>query len=93
VTRTHSIAEARNNLPKLIRDAESGKTVEFTRRGEPVAVLIGRKDYDRLTSGRRGFVEAYAAFIRDVDLRELAIDTDAVFGSLRDRTTGRKVSL
>ncbi len=30
---SHSIAEARRNLPRLIREAEDGKTVELTRRG------------------------------------------------------------
>ncbi len=30
----HSIAEAPNNLPSLVRQAESGKAVELTRRGE-----------------------------------------------------------
>jgi len=38
----HSIAEARSNLPDLIKKAEAGTAVELTRRGEPVAVLIGR---------------------------------------------------
>ena len=36
----HSIAEARSSLPRLIREAESGKPVELTRRGQPVAVLV-----------------------------------------------------
>ena len=32
MTKKHSIAEARRNLPRLIREAEHGKTVELTRR-------------------------------------------------------------
>ena len=43
ITDRQSIAEARRNLPSLIREAESGKAVELTRRGEPVAVLISCK--------------------------------------------------
>ena len=43
MARQHSIAEARSSLPSLVREAESGKAVELTRRGEPVAVLIGRR--------------------------------------------------
>ena len=39
MSRRHSIAEARNHLPELVRQAESGKPVELTRRGEPVAEL------------------------------------------------------
>jgi prevent-host-death family protein len=41
VTERHSIAEARRNFLSLVHDAENGKAVEITRRGEPVAVLIG----------------------------------------------------
>ena len=36
-----------------MREAESGEAVELTRRSEPVAVLIGRKQYARLTSKHR----------------------------------------
>ena len=65
----------------------------MTRRGEPVAVLIGRREYERLTSARRSFSEAYDDFTREFDLSELAIDTDEVFGSIRDTSRGRDVDL
>ena len=58
----HSIAEARRNLPALIREAENGKEVELTRRGEPVAMLISHRAFKHLTSIRRGFVAAYRDF-------------------------------
>lgn len=89
----HSIADARANLPKLVRAAEAGKAVELTRRGEPVAVLVGRTEYDRLTSRRGNFAEAYAGFVREVDLEKLTIDPDEVFGDARERERGREVSL
>lgn len=91
--RRHSIAEARSNLPRLVREAESGKAVELTRRGEAVAVLIGRRDYDRLTAGPQRFSGAYTAFLRRVDLAKLAIDPDEMFGSLRETAAGREVPL
>jgi prevent-host-death family protein len=93
VARRHSIADARNSLPKLVRDAETGRTVELTRRGKPVAVLIGRRDYDRLSAGPRRFSEAYAAFLQGTDLKKLGLDPDELFGSLRDLAAGRDVSL
>ena len=37
--------------------------------------------------------DAYAAFARDVDLRQLAIDPDEVFGRARDNSRGRRVPL
>lgn len=91
--RRHSIADARNNLPSLVREAESGQAVELTRRGEPVAVLIGRRQYERLVSERRSFSEAYRDFKQEVGLEELEIDPDEVFAAARDTTLGRKVDL
>lgn len=88
-----SIAEARSNLPQLIREAEAGKVVELTRHGEGVAVLIGRKQYDHLVSGRRSFADAWADFAREVDLEALRIDPDAVFGDVRDDSAGRDPEL
>ena len=93
MTEKHSIAEARRNLPKLIREAERGKTVELTRRGDPVAVLVGRRAFERLAAGRRGFAEAYRDFKTTVDLVELALNPDELFASVRDTTPGRRVRL
>lgn len=89
----HSIAEARRNLPRLIRDAEHGKTVELTRRGESVAVLLGRRAFEQLSAGRRGFAQAYAEFVEAVDLAELAIDPDELFDGARDAAPGRDVRI
>ena len=93
MAKQHSISEARNNLPSLVREAESGKTVELTRRGEPVAVLIGRRQYERLTLKYRRFSEAYGDFTRENDLEELAIDPDELFAGARDDIHGREVNL
>lgn len=89
----HSIADARRNLPSLVRAAENGKAVEFTRRGEPVAILLGRLAFERLTSGRRGFGDAYREFARNVDLAELALDPYELLADVRETTTGREVRL
>jgi len=91
--RRYSIADARNNLPELVRQAESGKAVELTRRGEPVAVLVGRKEYDRLKSPSRTFGDAWAKFSRTIDLRQANIDPDEVFSDVRDATPGRDADL
>ena len=84
----HTIAEARRSLPRLVREAESGKPIELTRRAEPVAVLVGWQQYMRLTASRRKFSEAYGEFTQQVGLGELALDPDAVFADARDRTRG-----
>lgn len=89
----HSIAEARIQLPRLVREAEAGKAVELTRRGEGVAVLIGRQQYERLVARSRRFSEAWDAFTREFDIQELAIDPDEVFAGVRDREPGRDAGL
>lgn len=87
-----SIAQARGNLPQLIREAESGELIELTRRGESVAVLIGRKQYERLATRSRRFSDA-DEFTRDVNLAELAIDPDEIFNDVRDPRPGRDPGL
>ena len=93
MTRQHSIAEARRDLPRLIREAEGGMTVELTRRGQPVAVIVGRRLFDRLAAGRRGFADAYQDFTEAVDLSELALDPDGLFEGVRDKSPGRDIAL
>jgi antitoxin Phd len=93
VSEQHSIAEARSKLPQLVRDAEAGRAVELTRRGESVAVLIGRREYERLAARSRRFSEAWDDFRREIDLAELNIDPDQVFADVRDDAPGREVGL
>ena len=93
MTERYSIAEARRNLPSLVRDAENGKALEVTRRGEPVAVLIGHREFDRLTSGRQGFGNAYREFANAFELAGLALDPDELFGDVREESAGRNVRL
>lgn len=88
-----SIAVARSNLSQLVRDAESGDPIELTRRGESVAVLIGRKQYERLATRARRFSEAWREFSSEVEISELAIDPDQIFSGLRDPRPGREAGL
>ena len=43
-----SIADAKNQLPALIHQAEAGKPVTITRRGKPVAVVVSVQEYEHL---------------------------------------------
>jgi prevent-host-death family protein len=88
----YSVSEAKDSLPRLIRDAEAGQEVRLTRRGHPVAVLVGAQRYEELTLGRPSFAERYRAFRRDFDLESLDIDPDEIFGAVRDRDPGREFS-
>ena len=93
MTDRHSIAEARRNLPALIREAENGKQVELTRRGEPVAMLISHQAFKYLTSIRRGFVAAYLDFTSNIDVSNLELNPDELFGDVREETGGRDIPL
>ena len=93
MTEQHSIAEARRNLPTLVRDAENGAAIELTRRGKPVAVLIGQREFMRLTSRGSRFSDALRRFARDMHLAELALDPDELFREARPKEPGRDVHL
>lgn len=46
--KTVSIAEAKDGFTELVRSAEEGRPVTISRRGRPVAVLLGQAEYERL---------------------------------------------
>ena len=91
MTKKYSITETRRNLPRLVREAEHGKTVQLTRRGETVAVLVGLQKFEQLAAGRRSFAEAYREFKTTVGLGELDLDPDEIFEGVRDTAPGRQV--
>ena len=92
MSRRYSIAEARSRLPSIVDEAESGIAVELTRRGQPVAVLVSSREFERLRGKRLHFSDAYKKFLERHSLEEIGVESDFVV-STRDKTTGRKVSL
>lgn len=91
MSRKYSIAEARSSLPRIVDEAEAGLEVELTRRGQPVAVLVSRREFDRLRAQRRHFREAYRRFLDQFSLDEVGLEREVTFS--RDKSAGRKVSL
>jgi prevent-host-death family protein len=49
---TVSIAEAKNQLPRIVQQVETGSPVHITRHGKPVAVLVSEAEYERLRAGQ-----------------------------------------
>jgi prevent-host-death family protein len=82
MTRDLSIAHARNRLAALVREVEQGQLVRLTRRGQPVAVLLSLREYERLGPRRPDLWMAIEAFRRQRDLRHL--DVDEIFDGVRD---------
>ncbi|MBA3032564.1 MAG: type II toxin-antitoxin system Phd/YefM family antitoxin [Gammaproteobacteria bacterium] len=83
--RTCSIAEARNDLSGVVREAEAGRPVTLSRRGRPVAVIVSTRDYARVADSRRTVAEAIDEF-RD---RHAAALADENWLPERDQSPGR----
>lgn len=88
----YSIAEARNSLPRIVDRAEAGFSVQLTRRGKPVAVVISLPAFERLQGGRAHFADRYRAFLKKHSLKEAGLETGFA-ASLRAAGTGREVRL
>ena len=92
MSKHRSVADARRELPQLLREVEDGAQVQITRRGEPVAVLISLQEYRRLSGRGGGFLEAYQAWEADTEPADRALPED-YFDQIRDRSPGRPVDL
>jgi prevent-host-death family protein len=90
MSKQYSIAEARQDLAAIVHEAETTGPIHFTRRGKNVAVLLSQVDYEKLTSQRKDFWEAYQAFRISPDFAEVDVEPE-IFTS-RDTSSGRDVS-
>jgi prevent-host-death family protein len=84
--RAVSIAQARNDLPALVHEAER-HPIAIARRGKRVAVLLSAQAYDRLTGAQGDLWSAVKAFREAHDLASL--DIGGAFDNTRDRSRGR----
>jgi len=89
MVKKYSITEAESNLADLVHEAEKGTRVELTRRGRPVAVLVGAEDFEQMSKRTSDFWEAYENFRRKHNLAELDINPDEIFADVRDPSPGR----
>ena len=89
MVKKYSIAEARDNFTAVVHEAEEGAKIELTRRGRPVAVLVGLEDFERLSNRKKGFWQAYQDFCRTHDLASADINPDEIWGDIRNSSPGR----
>lgn len=87
-----SVAVARQNFARLIKRAEHGNSIEITRRGESVAVLLSASEYAAITGGRSSFIEAARQVRSRMGVESLGIG-DAEFDELREESPGREIPL
>jgi prevent-host-death family protein len=90
--RTYSVAEARAALPGILNEVSAGEEVYLTRRGQPVAVVVSTRAYDRLSGVPATFASTYRAFLETRGAKAPALDA-AFVRALRDRSAGRRVRL
>ncbi len=84
--KSYSIAEARNHFAEIVRDLEHESPVQFTRRGEPVGILLSPREYARLQKGKVDFWEAYLAFRQHLDEEGIDLNPDEIYADIRDRS-------
>ena len=89
VPETHSLADARNHLTRLVRQVERGKTIGLSRRGRLVAVVVSEADYRRLSGDGPRFRQALNEFL--ATRTKAGVFTSRQVGALRDRSPGRPV--
>lgn len=92
MARRYSIAEARAQLPAIIDLAAAGREVELTRRGEPVAVIVSTREFERLLGRKTTFPAAYKRFVEKFPANGAGV-VKGFARSLRDRSAGRDVAL
>src|SRR5689334_1388883 len=86
-----SVAEAKDNLPALIHEAEASHApVEITRRGKIVAVLLSSAEYGRRVEPKEGILEITAR-LREKYGKDFGF-TKAEAASLRERRPARAFS-
>ena len=86
----YSITDARRNLSAIIREVQNGKEIELTRRGEPVAMLIGIRAFKQLKSTQGDFATAYQEFRETANLDNLDLNPDELYADLRKEIEGRE---
>lgn len=91
----YSIAEARDQLARIVYDAEAGQIVRLTRRGKPVAVLVSVEEYERLSAKATppSLWQAIMSFRDQYRVADGAYEADAFEGVRELRDSGRAVEL
>lgn len=91
-----ALFEAKNKLTEYVRQAENGESIELTRHGKPVAVLVGIDEFRRLTKSTGGFSASCARYREDWG-GMLCAEAQGAYGDpfegLRSDDSGRDVSL
>lgn len=84
MTKRYSVTEAEESFLDVLQDAKDNGHVELVQKGDPVAVLLSFSEYERLTRDRPDFREELHKFRRLLELENIDLDPDEIWGDLRD---------
>jgi len=87
-----SISETKNKLPALVHDIEKGSTIQLTRHGKPVAVLLSITKYNRLIQPQKQFWAQLVGFRRSMEAEGM-LSPENPLPVHRDQSPGRLVDL
>lgn len=90
--RSVPIGLARDQFARLVHEAERGTPIEWTRRGQPVAVMVSVAEYRRLSGASHGFTRALQSLRAGLSPQELS-ELSSALEPVRDRDIGRAVGL
>ncbi len=88
-----SVANARNQLTRLIHEVEAGEIIHVTRRGKPVAVIISEQAFEWLQKGgeKNNFWQAIQEMRSDPGFEPVDFTVEEV-SAWRDKGLGREFS-
>lgn len=92
MSKAYSIAQARNQLSRLVHEAEDGEEVRLTRRGTPVAVVLSIQEYERLQQRPRPTAWTAVQELREGLAAYELEDWDDPFSQVRSKEPGREPS-
>ena len=97
----YAITQAGEHFAQLINEVEQGNTVEITRQGQRVAMVISTEEYDRLHPSKQDasqdaeqeapqdFWQSVLAWRKQYDVDNWDDDIDEAF-DVRDKSPGRE---
>jgi len=88
----YSVAEAKDRFSSLLKEAETGGSVQITRRGKPVAYVVGVDQFSALAKPKMSFMEWVAEFRRDHAPEGIDLDPDEWLRDDHAKTPGRDFS-
>ena len=90
--KTNTIAEAKNNLSHLIHQLEVEESIQLTRYGKPVAVMMSETHYKKLTSPAKSLNSAILNWRNQLDDPLDISLNDYELKSIRTESAGREFS-